>query len=252
MAIQTIPELTEYRYNELSYNSASSIIKGPFVLEVCSLLERCGIDISNKDEYDNDIAIAVSKFQQLVKMPVTGILTTSTYQAMILYADKNMNNEINDDSTETSTENIDESDSPHYASFFAQNRYKTFRRNRKDIKIIFGNGSITKTIKDVFMRSVSVAVDTSGNPISETYEFIARDIKESDEISDAMKYTGAMENVTSSSDIQSYIYPFATNKSDSGTSSTHTNSSGQTYGGKGTKFNTDSSNANHSGGGTKF
>ena len=35
-------------------------------------------------------------------------------------------------------------------------------------------------------------------------------IEESDEISDAMKYTGANEDITTSSDIQ-YIYPFATN-----------------------------------------
>ena len=176
MIAQTIPELTNYEYNE-------------------------------------EIAEFVGQFQQISGMAVTGILTTATYQAMILYAEKNMNNEISDDSSGTTSENLDESNSPHYESFFAQDRYKMFRRNHKDIKIIFGNGSITKTIKDVFMRSVSVEVDTSGNPISETYEFIARDIKESDEISDAMKYTGVNENISTSSDIQ-YIYPFATNDSE--------------------------------------
>lgn len=233
MAAQTIPELTNYQYNELSYNSASPIIKGNFVLEVCSLLGRCGFDIKSTDEYDDTVASVVGQFQHLTGMAVTGILTTATYQAMILYAEKNMNNEITDDSTETTSNNLDESDSPHYESFFAQDRYKMFRRNHKDIKIIFGNGSITKTIKDVFMRSVSVEVDTSGNPISEMYEFIARDVKESDEISDAMKYTGANEDITTSSDIQ-YIYPFA--KKDSGKSSTHISSSGATHGGGGRSF----------------
>ena len=214
MAAQTIPELTNYQYNELSYNSASSIIKGNFVLEICSLLGRCGFDIENTDEYDDTVSSVVSQFQHLTGMAVTGILTTATYQAMILYAEKNMNNEITDDSTETTSNNLDESDSPHYESFFAQDRYKMFRRNHKDIKIIFGSGSITKTIKDIFMRSVSVEVDTSGNPISETYEFIARDVKESDEISDAIKYTGVNEDVSTSSDVQytPYIYPFANNK----------------------------------------
>lgn len=211
MAAQTIPELTNYEYNELAYNSASPMIKGSFVLEVCSLLERCGFNIKSTDEYDNEVAGVVGQFQQITGMSVTGILTTSTYQAMILYADKNMSNEINDDSTGVSSDNLDESNSPHYESFFAQDRYKMFRRNRKDIKIIFGSGSITKTIKDVFMRSVSVEVDTSGNPISEMYEFIARDVKESDEISDAAKYTGVNEDITTSSDVP-YIYPFATNK----------------------------------------
>lgn len=233
MAAQTIPELTNYQYNELSYNSASPIIKGNFVLEVCSLLGRCGFDIKSTNKYDDTVASVVGQFQYLTGMAVTGILTTATYQAMVLYAEKNMNDEITDDSTGTTSENLDESDSPHYESFFAQDRYKMFRRNHKDIKIIFGKGSITKTIKDVFMRSVSVEVDTSGNPISETYEFIARDVKESDEISDAMKYTGANEDMTTSSDIQ-YIYPFATN--DSGKSSTHTSSSGATHGGGGGSF----------------
>ena len=214
MAAQTIPELTNYQYNELSYNSASPIIKGNFVLEICSLLGRCGFDIENTDEYDDTVSSIVSQFQHLTGMAVTGILTTATYQAMILYAEKNMSNEITDDSTETTSNNLDESDSPHYESFFAQDRYKMFRRNHKDIKIIFGSGSITKTIKDVFMRSVSVEVDTSGNPISETYEFIARDVKESDEISDTIKYTGVNEDVSTSSDVQytPYIYPFANNK----------------------------------------
>ena len=233
MIAQTIPELTNYEYNELSYNSASPMIKGSFVLEVCSLLGRCGFNVKNINEYNEEIAEFVGQFQQISGMAVTGILTTATYQAMILYAEKNMNNEISDDSSGTTSENLDESNSPHYESFFAQDRYKMFRRNHKDIKIIFGKGSITKTIKDVFMRSVSVEVDTSGNPISETYEFIARDVKESDEISDAMKYTGANEDITTSSDIQ-YIYPFATSNSEK--SSTHTSSSGATHGGGGGSF----------------
>ena len=55
------------------------------------------------------------------------------------------------------------------------------------------------------MRSVSVEVDTSGNPISETYEFIARDIKESDEISDVNKYNG--NDSHTSSDVN-YIFNF--------------------------------------------
>ena len=38
------------------------------------------------------------------------------------------------------------------------------------------------------MRSVSVEVDTSGNPISEVYEFIAQDIIETDEFRDRNKY----------------------------------------------------------------
>lgn len=205
MAVQTIPELTNGKYNELSYNSASDIIKGSFVTEVCSLLGRCGVDIKSTNEYDDTVANGVVQFQQVMGMATTGILTTAVWQAMLLYADKYMSDEISDDSTLTTSYNLDESDSPHYDSFFGDDRYKNFRKNHKDIKIIFGSGSITKTIKDVFMRSSSVEVDTSGNPISEIYEFIARDIKESDELSDSLKYNG--DEVTTSSDIK-YQYPY--------------------------------------------
>ena len=38
------------------------------------------------------------------------------------------------------------------------------------------------------MRGVSTEYDTSGNPISETYEFIAQDLTESDEFRDKEKY----------------------------------------------------------------
>jgi hypothetical protein len=55
------------------------------------------------------------------------------------------------------------------------------------------------------MRSVSVQVDTSGNPISETYNFIARDIKESDASEDYNKYVGEESELSSSSDIK-YSY----------------------------------------------
>jgi hypothetical protein len=82
---------------------------------------------------------------------------------------------------------------------------KTHRRNYKDIKIVFGNNTVVKTIKNVFMRSVSVEVDTSGNPISETYEFIAQDIVESDEIMDSSKYL-TKEDETST-DI-TYQFPY--------------------------------------------
>lgn len=189
MIAQTIPELTNYEYNELSYDSAGTLITGSFMHQICDLLNKCGIDIQSTDVYDETVENAVSEFQQIVDMDNTGILTTDTLQAMIVYADK-MNDTIESSEEESEVTNTETSNSPHYNSFFNEENYKIHRLNHKDIKIVFGNKSITKTIKDVFMRSVSVEVDTSGNPISEIYEFIARDIKESDEINDVTKYTG--------------------------------------------------------------
>lgn len=189
MKAQTIPELTNYEYNELHYSSATTLITGSFMYEICDLLDKCGFTVKVTDTYDDTVASAVSDFQSAMNIANTGILTTATLQAMILYASKM--SDIIESGEDVSEETINKlTESPHYSSFFDDDNYKMHRRNKKDIKIVFGNNSITKTIKDVYMRSVSVEVDTSGNPISETYEFIARDVVESDEISDINKYTG--------------------------------------------------------------
>lgn len=203
---QTVAELTDGLYNELSYNSATTIIKGVFVTNLCGLLRACGIKVANTTEYNLEVSNAVMEFQALLNMEKkTGILDDATYQTMILYYNKLIDNVIEeDDEDEEDTKTV--SISPHFDSFFADERFKMFRRNHKDIKIVFGNGSVTKTIKDVFMRSVTVEVDTSGNPISEVYEFIARDIKESDELSDASKYVGSGE-FTTSSDVK-YLFNY--------------------------------------------
>lgn len=189
MIAQTVPELTNYQYNELAYNTATELIVGTFVYQVCDLLDKCYISVDPTNIYDYTLANAVAEFQVIVGMTPTGILTTNTLQAMILYADKMK--DVIESGEEISNETVDKlTESPHYNSFFDDDNYKMHRRNHKDIKIVFGNKSITKTIKDVFMRSVTVEVDTSGNPISEIYEFIARDVTESDEINDINKYTG--------------------------------------------------------------
>lgn len=188
MIAQTVPELTNYEYNELYYNSAGTLITGSYVYQVCDLLNKCGVDIASTNVYNDTMAAGVSRFQDMVGMTATGILTTSTLQAMIMYADK-MSDIIEGDEETTDGVVQELMESPHYNSYFNDEKYKMHRRNHKDIKIVFGNKSITKTIKDVFMMSVSVEVDTSGNPISEIYEFIARDVVESDEISDINKYT---------------------------------------------------------------
>ena len=44
MIAQTVPELTNYEYNELYYNSAGTLITGSYVYQVCDLLNKCGVD----------------------------------------------------------------------------------------------------------------------------------------------------------------------------------------------------------------
>lgn len=261
---QTIAELTGDVYNELRYNAAAEPITGDYVKDICQMLNKCGANIKVTDQYDETVANAVADFQKRVDTNATGILNNATWQGMIYYASK-MSDTIEDDSILDDGVDKTTSKSPHFNPFFDTDKFKLHRQNHKDIKIVLGNSSVIKTIKDVFMRSVSVEVDTSGNPISETYEFIARDIKESDEISDANKYIG--NESRASSDIK-HIYNFdksnkneASDSSDSSnhhgggaghslddgssSSSTHTGSSGATHGGIGGKLESNGGGAGH-------
>lgn len=201
----TVPDLTGGRYSELRFNAASDTpIEGEYISNVWALLGKCGIDIELSNVYDENMEAGVKQFQAKVNMSQTGILNNETLSAMIYYAYR-MSDSIEDDGVTDSETDTQESKSPHYNSYFDDDKFKIHRLNHKDIKIVLGNHSVIKTLKDVFMRSVSVEVDTSGNPISEVYEFIARDVKESDELSDVTKYNG--EEVTASSDIK-YIFNF--------------------------------------------
>ena len=213
----TISELTNYQYSELVYDSTSSTqLQFDFLSEVCRLLSLAVPSdngstefISERIVFDEELSQKIGIFQEIAKINVTGILNDTTLKTLVLYVENNFNDEVVDDSTSGDDSQEDENtkkDSPHFSSFFGEDKYKTHRRNRQNIEIVFGKGSIKKTIVDVFIRSVSIEVDTSGNPISEVYEFIARDIKESDELSDYDKYDGT---ATAPSDIQYSKYDFS-------------------------------------------
>ena len=202
----TIPELTGYEYKELKYSAVSLPIVFGFILQIRQLLNKAGIFVNtDSKEYDAELSNKVKEFQSKNGLNDNGILDTTTLQTLIRESDKKSKSDvIEEDEEETSNTDNSVSTNPHYNSFFNEDNYKTFRKNRKNIKIVLGNNSNTKTIIDVFFRSQTVEYDTSGNPISEVYEFIAKDIKESDEINDLDKYTTIYES-TSSSDVQ-YIY----------------------------------------------
>ena len=205
---QTIQELTGNKYSELSYKQSSVAVKGNFISEVKRMLNKCDINIKTSGKvFDLELEQAIQKFQSTMGMTPTGILDNKTWQTMILYSNK-YSDAVVDDDLEEAIASGEVSDSPHFNSFFGTSNMKTHRRNHKDIKIVLGNNTVIKTIKDVFMRSVSVEVDTSGNPVSETYEFIARDIVESDEIMDSNKYL--TDDDKAPSDIK-YTYPYFNN-----------------------------------------
>ena len=179
-----------------------------YIERLCIMLNALGYNIGNNNKntrsYDTDVSAAVQRFQieELHILSPSRSCTKSVYLEIFKSYLKTttIDSDTNDEQTEDS-----HIPNPHYDSFFDNTRDKMHRRNHKDIRIVFGNSTITKRIVDVFMRSVSVEVDTSGNPISEIYEFVARDIVESDESTDANNYDGLIAPGKSSSDIK-YIF----------------------------------------------
>jgi len=160
--------------------------------DIIKYLDKAGYPISSDHKdglYDQAVENIVKKFQKDNGLTEDGITNQDLLDKIVEKANENANDVIEE---EAPIDEIKIEEDPefnaHYDSYFNTNASKVARLNHKDIKIVFGNSSITKTIKDVFMRSVSVEVDTSGNPISEVYEFIARDVIESDEATDEDKY----------------------------------------------------------------
>lgn len=70
-----------------------------------------------------------------------------------------------------------------HTPYFNQFNSKQLRKTNLEMKINFGaNNALSKTIKHIYLRSSSVEVDASGNPIYESYEFIAQDVIEAENV----------------------------------------------------------------------
>jgi hypothetical protein len=206
----SIRGLTHGQFSSLGYNSTGNNYSGPLVQEIVNLIDRAGGDVTNTkvSAVGSAFRNIILNYQKKFKLLKTGVLDDNLLHDIYKRANSGANNEINDSSNNNDDNNNSASSDlydAHYDPFFLNNSSKVYRKNHKDIVISFGDGANTKTIKDVFMRSVSVQVDTSGNPISETYNFIARDIKESDASEDYNKYVGEESELSASSDIK-YSY----------------------------------------------
>ena len=206
----SIRDLTHGQFSSLGYDSTGNNYSGPLVQKVVDLIDRAGGDVTNTrvSAVGSAFRNIILNYQKKFKLLTTGILDDNLLHDIYKRANSGANNEINDSSNNNDDNNNSASSDlydAHYDPFFLNNSSKVYRKNHKDIVISFGDGANTKTIKDVFMRSVSVQVDTSGNPISETYNFIARDIKESDASEDYNKYVGEESELSTSSDIK-YSY----------------------------------------------
>ena len=203
----TISDLTNGEFSSLKYDSTGNNYTGPLVQNIVDLIDKAGGNVPNSSISSTDSVFrdVILSYQKKFDLPQTGILDDFLLQDIYKRANDLSNDEITADNEYETYDSSDRIYDPHYDPFFLTNSEKISRRNHKDIIISIGNGANVKTIKDVFMRSVSVQVDTSGNPISEVYNFIARDIKESDAPEDINKYIGESSNASASSDIK-YSY----------------------------------------------
>lgn len=207
----SIKDLTNGQFSSLEYDSTGNNYSGPLVQKIVDLIDRAGGDVTNTrvSTIGSVFRNIILNYQKKYGLKQTGVLDDELLHDIYNRAKALANNEITEDSQSDDEEDNNSSSSniydAHYDPFFLNNSDKVFRKNHKDIIISLGDNANTKIIKDVFMRSVSVQVDTSGNPISETYNFIARDIKESDTSEDSNKYIGERSELSSSSDIK-YSY----------------------------------------------
>lgn len=207
----SIKDLTNGQFSSLGYDSTGNNYSGPLVQKIVDLIDRAGGDVTNTrvSAIGSVFRNIILNYQKKYGLKQTGVLDDELLHDIYNRAKALANNEVTEDSQSDDEEDNNFSNSDvydaHYDPFFLNNSDKVFRKNHKDIIISLGDNANTKIIKDVFMRSVSVQVDTSGNPISETYNFIARDIKESDASEDYNKYIGERSELSSSSDIK-YSY----------------------------------------------
>lgn len=200
----TIYKLTNNKYRAIDQNATD--VPEDVIKNIMQLIRKIGCDTTNTDIRKNGTSFqkVIKNVQKTFGMPETGVLDDNLLHYIYQKSQELDSDEIDDDSEEEDQNYWDETlvNNPHYDPYFINNSSKDARRNHKDIIIAFGDGSNRKIIKDVFMRSESIQVDTSGNPISEVYTFVARDVKESDAEEDQNKYIGDTKETNASSDIK--------------------------------------------------
>ena len=187
MAI-TVKDFTKEDISEIKYGST-----GGYMLALRDLINKAGIDIYNKYSYDNvnvfdeGMEACIIEFQKKQGLKETGIVDDATINALFNVSDV-LSDIIYSEGVEDVTVDTIEMNNSHFDSFFSKDNSKDARKNNKDIVIVLGDNAVTKTIHNVYMRGISTEYDTSGNPISEIYEFIGQDLTESDEYNDREKY----------------------------------------------------------------
>ena len=213
--LNTVKELTGYQTSEVKYSISKILTNNyPFIRYMCQDLRKLGLySYADTTRYVPALATAVKEFKQkYMGISNNSIINDEFIKALKSEANKTASDTINTtgntdvpgnvgEDGDTYEAYLDSTDSDrtdnigaHYGQFFSEQNSKQFRQNKRDIRIVLGDGTVTKVIKEVYMRSVGTDVDASGNPISETYEFIAKDITETDNPEDVNGYSAFGED----------------------------------------------------------
>lgn len=134
---------------------------------------------------------AVKSWQRSIGATATGWVSESNWNALFGDYDENKDT-IDYDDTEDSKyykdDNIYPGGTPNKYSeqaterpFFNEQNGKQLRKANIDIQIKFGaNNSMNRTLKNVYMRSIGQQIGANGEPIYDLYEFVARDLIDSE------------------------------------------------------------------------
>lgn len=208
----TVYEFTGGAYKVIKYNPDFSIVTDDYgtdslpgvtnqnaaewLIKLKDLLAICGYQVTSIESnsyYDLDFCEKVQQFCIDHNLENPDGSVTDTVLSALIDAGKSVVDDTTKGEADDEPEKDDEgdgidTDSEHYDSFFEESNERVFRKNKTNLIVSFGDGSIAHTIYDIHMRSVGVEVDTSGNPIFETYEFIAKDVTDSSEPNDNDRY----------------------------------------------------------------
>ena len=167
---------TVYYYNSSNPYIDDNVRKIQMQLAIRSYLSNSDVD----SWFGPNTEKAVKEFQKNNALQVTGEVDKATWEKLFSI-------DIESDDSENSTETDTQYDtditygSNNYDSFFNENNNELFRKNNNDITITYGNGYKYKILKNVIFRSKTQQVNANGEPIADVYEFIARDLIESEE-----------------------------------------------------------------------
>lgn len=171
--------------NVLYYNNSSNPYKGENVKLI--QMQLCARGFLTNSDVDGWFGIktenAVKEFQSKNNLTVSGIINEATWNALF----NGSGSEPTDNTTNNNSSNSERTNnkiiygSNNSQSFFNENNTELFRTNNNDITITYGNAYKYKVLKNVIFRSKTQQVNANGEPIADVYEFIARDLIESEE-----------------------------------------------------------------------